>query len=211
MSHFYFATRLGLFKPVMVLALLPLAAGLCHAASITYTNPVSGNPGSLLGAGTLPMFNPSLGTLTGATFQLNSLVTGNVVMQGTLANGVCGASTGVTVVISVSGTNGDLSNTVSQNFQGQVGQPQNNCVTTSPFTQTMNAGPTPALQSLSSYVGVGNLAYTFTVTNLSNAAWSGTETVVYTYIASTPEPSTAVLGLSGLLGLFALRRRYSVK
>jgi len=210
MSH-YLAARLGVFKLALVLPLLPLTAGLCHGASITYTNPVSGNPGSLLGAGTLPMFDPSLGTLTGATFQLSSAVTGNVVMQGTLANGVCGASTGVTVVISVSGTNGDLSNTVNQNFQGQVGTAQNNCVTTSPFTQTMNAGPTPALQSLSSYIGTGNLAYTFTVTNLSNAAWNGTETVVYNFTASTPEPSTAVLGLSGLLGLFALRRRYSAK
>ena len=203
------ATGLGLIKPALVLALLPLTAGLCHAASITYSN--SGVSGNLIGADTLPQFNPNLGTLTGATFQLTSVVTGNVVMTGTLSNGVCSSSTGFTVVVAVSGTNGDLNNTVNTNFIGTTGSPgsQPPCTTTSPFSLTMNSGPSAAQQALSSYIGAGTLNYTFSVSNLSNALWSGTESVTYNFNAATPEPSTAVLGLSGLLGLFALRRRYA--
>ena len=199
------ASSLGMFKPALVLALLPLTAGLCHAASISYTN-----SGILLGQQTLPQFNSSLGTLTSATFLLFSTAGGSVTMQGTQGDGVCNASSGASVTVAIAGGTGDLSNSLNIPIAGIVGNPPG-CTASFAFVQPMNAGPTPGVGPLNGYVGTGTLPFVFTTSpNLNNAVWNGSLTVTYNYNplnSPTPEPSSALLLFSGMMGLVLARRQ----
>ena len=203
--------NLGLvgFGPKLAFMLLALGAGLCSGVTISFST--TGIGGNLLGTQTLPKFDSALGTLTGVTFQLTSLITGTITMQGTLIETqsglACSTPNGVSTTVGVSGVNSNLNTSININFPGIVVTPANNCLGTSPYSQAVNMGPVAGQGQITAYSGAGTLPFTFTSVGITNPNWVGTLTVQYSFDAATPEPSSAVLLFGGILGIAALRRR----
>lgn len=211
--------------------ILLLSLGFCslaHAATVTYSQnfgPLSiGSPSFIV---SVPQFDPSLGTLTNVTLTLDGQTAGSTLVFDNEAN--VGGSVGLQVGTTITATSSFLSALVAtpaQSTSGFVGPDDDGTpdylgadsltlAGGSGSDTDFNSSNVPAVLALVSGLGTINVDITNSIfTNVSTAGifgptdvtpgtFSGTVSVTYDYV---PEPSTALLGGLGLLGLLRRRR-----